>query len=763
MVKIEINGQSIRAREGSMLIDVADDAGVAIPRFCYHKKLSVAANCRMCLVEVTGAPKALPACATPITDGMKAFTKSPKALAAQKAVMEFLLINHPLDCPICDQGGECELQDVSMLYGQDISRFNEGKRIVGDRDIGSLVQTDMTRCIHCTRCVRFGQEVAGIMELGATGRGEHMEIGTYVAKAMVSELSGNVIDLCPVGALTSKPYRYTARAWELSATPSIAIHDGLGSHVYVHHKQGDVKRVVPRENEAINEVWLSDRDRFSYAGLSNNRLTQPLRKIDGVWQPIGWEAALSEVSALLTGQLGSDKNTVGALVSPTATIEELYLLQKLLKAKGCHNIDHRLHQQDFSLDTAGVMPYLPMPIELVETVKAALLIGSYLRHEQPLLNQRLRKATQGRGKVMAINPVDFDFNYRLAAKAIVSMPEMVNSVARLAVALAGDKPLSNDEQALVAGIVSDEVAQKMAGLLSVDGNKIILLGQIAQSHPAFARLTQLAALVAKLSGATLAWLPEAGNSLGAALVGAEPAGVGMNAAQMLTQGMKNWVLWGVEPQDALLAQAQQLTGRVVSVTAFDTPALRDVSDWLLPIGAFAETAGTYVNANATWQFAPVSLSLQGDAKPGWKVLRVLGNLMNVNGFEFTSLDQVTAEAKAATKTAKAISLADVLSVKTATMTGNGLARVATMPLYATDMLVRQSLPLQAHEHAGAALLRVNPQDAAAFVGQGDVAVATFCGSIRVPFIVDAKVAQGSVVAPMVLLSALPSDYLTLTA
>jgi NADH-quinone oxidoreductase subunit G len=763
MVKIEINGQSIRAREGSMLIDVADDAGVAIPRFCYHKKLSVAANCRMCLVEVTGAPKALPACATPITDGMKVFTKSPKALAAQKAVMEFLLINHPLDCPICDQGGECELQDVSMLYGQDISRFNEGKRIVGDHDIGSLVQTDMTRCIHCTRCVRFGQEVAGIMELGATGRGEHMEIGTYVAKAMISELSGNVIDLCPVGALTSKPYRYTARAWELSATPSIAIHDGLGSNLYVHHKQGDVKRVVPRENEGINEVWLSDRDRFSYTGLSQNRLTQPMRKVDGVWQAIGWEAALAEVSALLTGQLDSDKNAVGALISPTATVEELYLLQKLLKVKGCHNIDHRLHQQDFSLDVVGVMPYLPMPIEQVENVKTALLIGSYLRHEQPLLNQRLRKATQGRAKVMAINPVDFDFNYRLAAKAIVSMPEMLDSVARLAVALATEKTLLAEEQVLVAGVSADETAQKMAGLLGVDGKKLIILGQIAQSHPAFGRLTQLAALVAKLSGATLAWLPESGNSLGATLVGAEPTIGGMNTAKMLAQGMKNWILWGVEPQDVLLAHAKALSGRVISVTAFDTPALRDVSDWMLPIGAFAEVAGTYINANATWQFAPVSLSLQGDAKPGWKILRVLGNLMNLSGFEFTSLDQVTAEAKTKAKAAQAITIIDIAAVTTSAMTQQGLARVALMPMYAIDMLVRHALPLQAHEHAGAAVLRVNPQDASAFAGQSELSVATATGSVRVPFVVDVKVAQGGVVAPLVLLSALPADYLMLTA
>jgi NADH-quinone oxidoreductase subunit G len=406
---------------------------------------------------------------------------------------------------------------------------------------------------------------------------------------------------------------------------------------------------------------------------------------------------------------------------------------------------------------------LSMPIEQVENIKAALLIGSYLRHEQPLLNQRLRKATQGRGKVMAINPVDFDFNYRLSAKAIVSMPEMVNSVARLAVALIGDEALSVEEKALVVGTSADETAQKMAALLRVDGHKVIFLGQIAQSHPAFARLMQLAALVAKLSGATLAWLPEAGNSLGASLVGAEPAGVGMNAAQMLAQGMKNWILWGVEPQDALLAQAQQLSGRVISVSAFDTPALRDVSDWMLPIGAFAEVAGSYVNANATWQFSPVALSLQGDAKPGWKVLRVLGNLMNVAGFEFTSLDQVTVEAQAKAKTAQAITMTGVAAASTPAMSQQGLARVAVMPMYATDMLVRQSLPLQAHEHAGMPMLRIHPQDAAAFVGQTDISVATATGSVRVPFVVDAKVALGCVVAPMVWLFALPADYLTLTA
>ena len=761
MIKIEINGQVIKAREGLMLIDVADDAGINIPRFCYHKKLSVAANCRMCLVEVAGAPKTLPACATPVTDGMKVMTKSPKALAAQKAVMEFLLINHPLDCPICDQGGECELQDVSMLYGQDVSRFNEGKRILGDKDIGPLVQTDMTRCIHCTRCVRFGKEVAGIMELGATGRGEHMEIGTYVAKAMVSELSGNVIDLCPVGALTSKPYRYTARAWELQATPSIAIHDGLGSHTFIHHKQGQVKRVVPRENEAINETWLSDRDRFSYTSLTHSRLEQPMRKVDGVWQVVEWETALTEVAALLNGQLSEDVNSVGALISPTATAEELYLLRKLLAAKGCHHMDHRLHQQDFSADAAGVMPYLAMPIEQVEKVKAALLIGSNLRHEQPLLNQRLRKASQMRAKVMAINPVDFDMSYRLTAKAIVSMPEMVTALASLAKALSHDQLLSSAEAALIGDVVVTDVAQKMASQLSVDGDKLIMLGQLAQSHVAFGRLLQLSSLVARLSGAQLAWLPELGNSLGASLLGVQPSSSGLSAASMLKKGMKNWLLWHVDPaKDCLIPQATQLSGRVISVSAFDTPSLREVSDWLLPIAAFGEAAGSYVNANGQWQFAPVALKAPNEAKPGWKVLRVLANLMNLDGFDYLALDQVTADAKSASAALASVNHQALMQLTTASVETKSFARVAQLPMYASDIYVRHAQPLQEHEHAGEAVLRMNPQD----ISVDRLWVLDSNGeSIELKVIADARVAVGNVVAPMSLLANLPADFLSLTA
>lgn len=761
MVKIEINDKIIEAREGQMLIDVADDAGINIPRFCYHKKLSVAANCRMCLVEVAGAPKTLPACATPITDGMKVMTKSPKALAAQKAVMEFLLINHPLDCPICDQGGECELQDVSMLYGEDIGRFSEGKRIISDKDIGPLVQTDMTRCIHCTRCVRFGKEVAGIMELGATGRGEHMEIGTYVAKAMVSELSGNIIDLCPVGALTSKPYRYTARAWELQAVPSIAIHDGLGSHTYVHHKNGEVKRVVPREHEAINETWLSDKDRFSYTALSNQRLTKPMHKVNGEWQETDWETALESVAALLKGQLEADANSVAALVSPTATAEEMFLLQKLLRHYGCDQIEHRLHQQDFSADVAQVMPYLAMPIEQVEKVKAALLIGSNLRHEQPLLNQRLRKASQARGKIMAINPVDYDMSYRLAAKAVVAQSDMVNSVAAVAKALSQEKTLTAEENALLAGVDVTDIAQKMAEHLSVAGDKVVILGQLAQSHPSFARLMQLASLVAKLSSATVAWLPEAGNSLAASLLQLQPKQDKNKLNHMLNSDILNWVLWNVEPAKDCLLPTHQINGRVVSFTSFDTEAMRQVADWMLPITAFAETAGSYVNANANWQSAGVALNAPGDSKSGWKVVRVLANMMEANGFDYVSIDQVTAAAKEAAATASSFEHDALMAATTPVMTTSAeFQRVAELPMYASDIYVRQAKPLQAHVHAGEAVLRMNPQA----VQTDEVTVTLANGEqLRLAVVADKRVALGNLVAPMGLIAGLPADLLRVTA
>ncbi|MDZ7737198.1 MAG: NADH-quinone oxidoreductase subunit NuoG [Gammaproteobacteria bacterium] len=437
-VTIEVNGRSLPARKGQMVIEVTDANDIYIPRFCYHKKLSVAANCRMCLVEVEKAPKPLPACATPVSDGMKVFTRSKLAIDAQKGVMEFLLINHPLDCPICDQGGECELQDLAMGYGRDVSRYNEGKRVVKDKDIGPLVQTEMTRCIHCTRCVRFGDEIAGLRELGATGRSEHMEIGTYVEKTMVSELSGNVIDLCPVGALTDKPFRYSARAWEMVQRPSIAPHDSVGSNLHFHVKGQIVKRTVPAENECINEVWLADRDRYSCEGLhSPERLQAPMIKQNGEWHEVDWEIALEQVRDRLQTVIDrGGAGTVAGLAAPWSTLEELYLFQKLLRGIGIPHIDHRLRQHDFRDDDAvPVYPGLGQSIADLQEIDTALLIGAWPRKEQPLINHRLRKAALKGARVMAVNSVDFDQNFDFAATCIVAPSQMVNTLAGIAAVL----------------------------------------------------------------------------------------------------------------------------------------------------------------------------------------------------------------------------------------------------------------------------------------------------------------------------------------
>lgn len=646
MVKVEINGQIVEAREGDMLIDVADEAQISIPRFCYHKKLSIAANCRMCLVEVEGAWKPLPACATPVTDGMKVHTKSAKAIAAQKSVMEFLLINHPLDCPICDQGGECELQDVAMDYGDDVSRYTEAKRIVGDRDAGSLIQTDMTRCIHCTRCVRFGQEVAGMMELGATGRSEWMEIGTYIEKSITSEMSGNMIDLCPVGALTSKPFRYSARSWELKSHNGIAPHDSIGSNIIVHSKDDEVKRVVPRENESINEVWLSDRDRFAYEGInSSERLTLPQIKQNGQWVTVDWETALQfAVDGLKAKLTHSEK--VGVLVSPSATLEELHLLQKLARGLGVENIDHRLRQIDFSMDANGFQtPSLQTSIEAIEKSDSVLLIGSYLRKELPILNHRLRKAVLDNGQVHVVNPMSFDFNYKLSNEIIADQDNLVSQLA--AVAKAAVEIASENEQAWLGDIEVGDVHRQIVQSLKAADKAEIMLGQIAQSHASFARLQKIASVIAQETGATLNILPMAANDLGAHVVNCLPQ-KGKNVSQMLNGKLSVFINYGIEPEfDCVESQAalnaMKQADFVVNFALFDSASQREYADVLLPIASFAETAGTYVNANGLKQSFKMAVEPKGEAKAGWKVLRVLGNLFDLQGFEQTHSNEVLAE------------------------------------------------------------------------------------------------------------------------
>ncbi len=700
MVKIEINGQVVEAQEGCMLIDVADDAQIQIPRFCYHKKLSIAANCRMCLVEVEGAWKALPACATPVTDGMKVHTKSAKAISAQKSVMEFLLINHPLDCPICDQGGECELQDVAMDYGDDVSRFTEAKRVVSDSNAGPLIKTDMTRCIHCTRCVRFGQEVAGMMELGATGRSEWMEIGTYIEKSITSEMSGNMIDLCPVGALTSKPYRYTARAWELIAHKSIAAHDSMGSHIHVHSKNNDIKRVVPRENEAINEVWLSDRDRFSYEGInSDTRLTQPLIKQNGSWNIVDWETALEFTVAGLQKTLVNSQD-IGVLASASSTLEELHLLQKLARGVGIENIDFRHRQVDFTIDQTDFnVPTLAHEIVDVEKLEAVLIVGSYLRKELPILNHRIRKAFLEGAKIAVVNPIDFDFNYKTTLLNIES--GMVFNLAGIAKAVLDI--VGETDQTWLNSIQPTDEHIAIATTL-VDAKKSsIMLGQISQMHADYSVLQKLASIIAESSSTTLNILPLAANEVGAHLVNFLPK-LGKNSAQMIKDGLKAFINMNIEVEadftDADAAvNAMNKAEFVVNLTAFDSDLQRQYADVMLPIATYAETAGTFVNATGLKQSFKMSVEPKGDAKAAWKVLRVLGNMFDIAGFDYVHSNEVLSELL--DNTADKV---DFSAVSSQLPTSNNDSKVQIISPYHVDAVVRRSPSLQATPDADPATM-----------------------------------------------------------
>ncbi len=740
LITIEVDGRPLQAKAGTMLIDVTDEAGIPIPRFCYHKKLSVAANCRQCLVEVEKVPRPLPACATPVADGMKVRTRSPMAIAAQKGTMEFLLINHPLDCPICDQGGECELQDIAMGYGRDVTRYVEGKRVVADPDLGPLIATDFTRCIHCTRCVRFGAEIAGIRELGATGRGEHMHIGTYVDKQIDSELSGNVIDLCPVGALTSKPFRYQARAWELVQRDGIAPHDSVGSNIHIHLRNGRVMRVHPMENEAVNECWISDRDRFSYQGLySDDRLTAPMVKRNGQWSQTTWEEALDAAAKGLRQARGQGGDRLGALISPNATVEESFLAQRLLRGLGSENIDSRLRQGDFR-GAEPKVPWLGMAIADLESVDAALLIGANPRKEEPLLGHRLRKAALEGGQIAYLNPQRLDLNYR-ATQLVAGPAAMVAELAAIANALGvsdgpakGAKP-SADHQG---------VAERLKGAK----RGIVLLGNVAVAHPDYALLRGLAGAIAKKSGATLGFLPEAANSLGARLAGAVPGHDGATARTMLEHPRKGYLLVGLEPDRDLWDPATAMVALkgaecVVALTAYRSPGLEAAADVLLPIAAFAETSGSYVNAEGRWQsFAGATRPL-GEARPGWKVLRVLGNLFDLQGFEQVSSEQVLAEAREAAATIP-LDNAESADLALDLQAGGGLLRLGDVPIYAADPLVRRAVALQRTHDAVGAGVYLNPSEAGkAGLGAGDqVQVRQGDGQVTLQVVIDEALADG---------------------
>ena len=721
-ISIEIDGHPFTARKGQMLIEVADSNAIPIPRFCYHEKLSVAANCRMCLVEVERAPKPLPACATPVMDGMKVFTRSKTARNAQKSVMEFLLINHPLDCPICDQGGECELQDVAMGYGRDVSRFNERKRAVEDKDLGPLIATDMTRCIHCTRCVRFGEEIGGMPELGATGRGEDMEIGTFITRSVDSELSGNVIDLCPVGALTSKPFRFRARAWEMAQRDGIAPHDPVGSNIHLHVRRGRVMRVVPRANESINEVWISDRDRFGYEGLySDDRVLSPMVKRDGAWSEASWEEALeAAVTGLREVLAEKGGDALGALASASCTVEELYLFQKLVRGVGCANVDHRVRQRDFSdQDAAPTYPSMGMGVDELERLDAALLVGSCTRKEHPIVNHRLRKAGLAGASVMYLDVMAHDLNIAPAARIVAPPSKLAHRLAAVAAAaarLAGREP--DGLAALVDGIETDADAERIARKLIDADRGAILLGPQAVNHRDAAALRGLAACLAELTGATLGTLDEGANPAGAWIAGTLPhrgAGgvpakrIGLDARAMIEAGLDAYVLMGLEPEldcadGALACEALNRAGFVVGLSTFRSEAMSEYANVILPVAAFAETEGTFVNLSGTWQSFSAATPSYADSRPAWRVLRVLGNLFELDGFEQETIDDVRDELG---ESGPARASAWTLPPSLPTSIHGGIERIASVPMYASDPLVRRSKPLQATKDAQLACMSLS--------------------------------------------------------
>lgn len=745
MATIEIDGKQFETENGKMIIEVADEAGIHIPRFCYHKKLSVAANCRMCLVEVENSRKPVPACATPITNGMKVFTKSEQAVHSQQAVMAFLLINHPLDCPICDQGGECELQDVSMGYGEADSSYTEAKRSVEDDNLGTLIATEMTRCIHCTRCVRFGDEIAGVRELGATGRGEHMQIGTYIEHSMTSEVSANVIDLCPVGALTSKPYRFTARAWELSQSDSIAPHDCLGTNVHLHVRRNELMRVVPKENESINETWISDRDRFSYLALkSSTRAQQPRIKRDGQWETVDWQTALkftAEGLSRVIKQHGPEQ--VAAFSSVSATLEEQYLLQKFMRDIGVNNLDYRLQQTDFSdQDTLSVMPQSSLNYADLDKQQNILIVGSNLHREIPLAALRVRKAFVNGAQIFSLNAVEYDYHFGVQAQLLSSPLEFSIQLATILSALVDDATKLPDAlQKLLIGLKPGTTHQLIAKHLQLP-KAVIVMGAIAHNHPQASIIRMLTHWISKISGAKILAFTAGANTAGAALAGMLPHRgaamtgsplAGLNVQEALDAKLKAYVLLGVEPgydfaHPHNARQSMLAAEFVVLMSAFDDESMRDYADVILPMASFGETSGTYINVDLTWQSFKGAMTPKGEARPAWKILRVLANLFHCKDFDYASSEEILLEVKSKYKM-MGNSAYEAYYPLALPIDTSELVRVGECPLYRVDALVRRSKALQYSASSETAQIRINPITATrlnlgevATVSQGDIEI-----------------------------------------
>ncbi|MEI7430000.1 MAG: NADH-quinone oxidoreductase subunit NuoG [Betaproteobacteria bacterium] len=713
MLDIEIDGKQVQVPVGSSIIEAAQIIGAYIPHFCYHKKLSIAANCRMCLVQVEKAPKPMPACATPVTNGMKVFTHSALALNAQKGVMEFLLINHPLDCPICDQGGECQLQDLAVGYGGSASRYEEAKRVVFHKNVGPLVSMqEMSRCIHCTRCVRFGQEIAGVMELGMVNKNMHAEIQTFVGRTVDSELSGNMIDLCPVGALTSKPFRYSARSWELSRRKSISPHDSLGTNLTVQVKNNRVMRVLPRDNEEINECWITDKDRFSYEGLnSEDRLQKPMIRVDGALREVEWNVALDYLShALKDIAKTHGGDSIASLASPQSTLEELYLLQKLTRGLGSGSVDFRPRRRDFLADgkRAGT-PWLGLKLSEIRELDAALVVGSFLRKDHPLFAQRLRQMAKYSGKVSLVTVTGEDPLIKLDARLTVTPAGLSLALASIVKAAA---ELTNT--LVPAGLESVHpctTSRGIAASLLTGEKRAIFLGNVAEQSAQAGQLHSLAAELARITGASFGFIGEAANSVGGYVANALPQS--LNAYQMFAQPRKAYVLLGVEPEldcynPQLAVAALKQSDLVVMLTPFKHAAALDYADVLLPTAPFTETSGTYVNSEGRVQSSNGVCRPFGDTRPGWKVLRVLGNVLDIPGFDYDSSEQIRDEI-IPSGTTFVSGLDNAISDLAISSSADfeGLQRISDVPIYFADPLVRRATALQQTKDATTPVARMN--------------------------------------------------------
>ena len=756
LVTLEIDGQAVQAPKGSMIIEAADRIGIDIPRFCYHHKLSIAANCRMCLVDVEKAPKPLPACATPVAEGMKVFTESKRAVDAQRGVMEFLLINHPLDCPICDQGGECELQDLAMGYGRSISRFTERKRVVKDKNLGPLVATDMTRCIHCTRCVRFLEEIAGTSELGGIGRGEKTEISTFVERNINSELSGNIIDLCPVGALTNKPFRFSARPWEMRARPAVAGHDCVGSNQFFHVRGRKIMRSVPRDNEAVNECWLADRDRYSHFGLdAPDRLKNPKIKVDGQWHDCDWQTAFEATANALretVDQHGAEQ--FGVLVSPRATSEEHFLLSRLVRGLGGGNIDHRLRLNDFSHARAG-KAHMDLASRDWPRADAVFLVGSNIRHDQPILGHRLRTAWRlNSARMMDLNPVAYDFHFDMSERLIVppqAMADTLARVARAAVEITGIGVPDGELGEFISAREIDTGSRRVAQALNDAERGLIVLGDGALNHPAAGVLRSVAEWLAEALNVSLCVLPGPGNSQGAWLAGAVPDADALNARVMLEQPRRTYLLVDIDPdldlaRPATARRAFESADRVIALGSFANESLLEVADVLLPLAALLETDGSHVNLDGRSQAFKAAIRPPSEAREGWKILRRLGELLELEGFDFTSLGEVVDALQAAD-----IPRSDAVERPFAPMPESvRLARVGDVPIYNGDVLVRRAPPLQSTTHADPPQLRLHPGTAAelGLTEASEVRVRQGEAEVVLPLVLDQRIAPGAAWLPV---------------